>query len=60
MTKIAIIAAITLNFGIASSFGQSNPDFFQILVPTVPSQDAAADLGGDRDATRISERRKVR
>ena len=59
MTKIAIIAAIALNFGIASGFGQFNPDF-KTLVPTVPSQVAAADLGGDPDIAHMSASRKVR
>jgi hypothetical protein len=45
MTKIAIVAAVALNFGITSGFGQFNPDFVKTMVPTVPSQDATADLG---------------
>ena len=49
MTRIAIIAAIALNVSVASGFAQFNPDLARTLVPTVPSQDVAADLGGDRD-----------
>ena len=60
MTKIAFIAAIALNFSISSGFGQINPDFVKILVPTVPSQDVAADLGGDPDISRMLASRKVR
>ena len=60
MTKIAIIAAIALNFGITSGFGQFNPDFVKTLVPTVPSQDVTADLGGDRSIVHMSTSRKVR
>ena len=60
MTKIAIITAIALNFGIGSGFGQFNPDFVKALVPTVPSQHVAADLGGDPDIAHMSASRKVR
>ena len=60
MTKIAIIAAIALNFGVVSGFGQINPDVAMTLSPTVPSQNTAADLGGDQDIAHMSASRKVR
>src|SRR5882672_8028929 len=53
MTKIAIIAAIALNVGIAAGFATTLP-------PTVPSQNISADLGGDQDIAHVSASRKVR
>ena len=60
MTRITIIAAIALNLGMASSFGNSNPDLVKTLVPTVPHQDTAADLGGDPDISRMLASRELR
>jgi len=60
MTRIAIIAAIALNVSVASGFAQFNPDLASTLVPTVPNQDVAGDLGGDRDVGQMLASHKVR
>ena len=60
MTRIAIIAALALNVSVASGFAQFNPDLARTLVPTVPNQDVAGDLGGDRDVGQMLASHKVR